>query len=178
MSLTGGRLRIRKTTNSQVKVCIVQPAPSGDFTAFTKVTHTAALGQSVFAGIWLADPGLPPLGNQYRLGLGITASSYIVGAYRDAGWETFIATMISGAAISPWGPWIRVSRGGTTIYLDYSDDGLSWTNHGSFAYALVGGPLSYIGLGYGHERASAVDVCEFEYFRVVDGVSQAALVSP
>lgn len=174
LDLVGNKLRMRITSSTPNEVVIMQTIPPGDFTAFTRCTHTVATGNTVFFGIWVSDG--PLYVNQYRCGLTIHtnfAGSYGIGAYRSANFVTYIGTMAETlAGISPWGPYLRLSRSGSTLSFDWSGDGVSWTNVGSWASAFT---LSRIGLGYKHERGATTDVCEFDFFAVVNGSAGAAL---
>ena len=79
-------------------------------------------------------------------------------------------------AVSPWGPYLRLSRASGVFTLTFSGDGARWTNAGTFTTGGLS-RFNYRGLGCAHERLSTSDEVLFEIFAVVDGVAGAALRS-
>jgi hypothetical protein len=166
-----GLLRIAKTTNNGTVVALMQSIPAGDFTAFMKVFPVRDGGDYETIGFWVADGVTAGAGNQYRAGLshwsGRTAS-----VARMSNYSTYTSTTVAGVAVSAWGPYVRLSRSGTTLILDTSPDGVAWERVGTWTSAFG---LTHLGLGFLHERGNTRDQAFYDFFRVVDGTAEASL---
>jgi hypothetical protein len=168
---TPAMLYLAKTTNDGTKVCLMQTIPAGDFTAFIKAFHTIDAGNFWQIGMWLADGVTPGAGTQYRIGATYDNGRKIA-VHRDSGYNTYVSTVLGPTAMAHQGPYIRLSRSGTTLYVDQSPDGQVWERLGNWTSAVT---LTHLGIGYAHERAATTDEAFFDFFRVKNGTAFARL---
>jgi hypothetical protein len=101
------------------------------------LTGSYALAQAVVTQVANinAEAGLTAYhdeyGNQLQL---IVDNGNLVGGYQIAGATTNVATIAYNSSTMAW--W-RIRESAGTIFFDYSSDGITWTNLGSFSASLI-----------------------------------------
>jgi hypothetical protein len=150
-----GRLKLYCTATAATSTGgVIQNAPTGDFTATTKMT----ILPTGIHGIVIAVSG----GNQIIFGY----DTYTYRIWRMNSSGGWVSTIQDGTAAG-YPPYLRIRKSGTTVYFEASNNGLDWF---TFNSTTVGAgqhvtSLDKVGLvmsgSVGHDTA-------FDFFRVTE----------
>lgn len=131
-TFSNGVLFMNNTQSNTRGTGIRQNAPTGDFTISAKVSELVNSGD-VRAGIWVArtaNNNINMIGMDVNQNLIANAISADGGYSQTAAWGGFSGINTSTSPTS-WMPvWLRIRwvSGSSTLFFDYSGNGLGWTN--------------------------------------------------
>lgn len=172
ISESGDGVNLSQPTNANIHLTgIFQAIPAGDFTIAckVKVNQLVFTGPSyVQAGIILWDDASNSAEDAVMVGLGRQYNGTDIingfGPTYFSDWDSATVYFFNGeCAIDTW-YYLRVRRTGSTLYWDYSEDGLAWTSQ--VMYVGPGTP-SHFGVGL-YNKSSDTFAADFDFFRYRD----------
>jgi len=174
-----GMLMVSNPTTASVSTyllrSILQPFPPGDFTAICKLRVSLNAINNTRAGLVLATAtsGGTQLSNEVVY-TSTPASWQIIGN-KWTGSNTFSGTLVTAKDLMAFpAAWLRIRRVGTTSYLGYSMDGITYVEVAVTDATLAVTP-AYIGLMVNNSTASGSpdQVVAIEYFRLYESATAA-----
>jgi hypothetical protein len=117
---------LNSATSGDVLRTILQPLPSGDFTAFTRVVWGQRSTDALKQGILLSDANSAASGNQAAFFIGAHTGGRKVHAEAFTGFTTYSSALMTAEEWQLPYAFLRVSRIADDYFLSISEDGTTW----------------------------------------------------